>query len=91
LCLLFAPQDNRFNHDIDLMTGYRTRTLLCMPIKDCSGEVIGVAQVRTILFVVFVISSVMRLEGFLFKQHIKLFMKIFFKVSPHPNFGVLFF
>ncbi|KAF4521720.1 hypothetical protein B566_EDAN012168 [Ephemera danica] len=40
-----AYKDNRFNHDIDLMTGYRTRTLLCMPIKDCNGEVIGVAQV----------------------------------------------
>ncbi|CAG2057712.1 unnamed protein product, partial [Timema podura] len=37
--------DDRFNHDIDVLTGYKTRTLLCMPIKDCSGDVIGVAQV----------------------------------------------
>ncbi|XP_075230732.1 dual 3',5'-cyclic-AMP and -GMP phosphodiesterase 11-like isoform X2 [Lycorma delicatula] len=40
-----AYKDGRFNHDIDVKTGYKTRTLLCMPIKDCNGEVIGVAQV----------------------------------------------
>ncbi|KAH0819297.1 hypothetical protein GEV33_003494 [Tenebrio molitor] len=37
--------DDRFNHDIDALTGYRTKTLLCMPIKDTNGDVIGVAQV----------------------------------------------
>lgn len=40
-----AYKDERFNHDIDLLTGYKTRTLLCMPIKDFNGDVIGVAQV----------------------------------------------
>ncbi|KAG5333738.1 PDE11 phosphodiesterase, partial [Acromyrmex charruanus] len=34
-----------FNCEIDALTGYRTRALLCMPIKDCNGDVIGVAQV----------------------------------------------
>lgn len=38
-------QDGRFNHDIDARTGYKTKALLCMPIKDCSGDVVGVAQV----------------------------------------------
>lgn len=38
-------QDSRFNRDIDLQTGYRTKALLCMPIKDSAGDVIGVAQV----------------------------------------------
>ncbi len=38
-------QDERFNHDVDLMTGYHTRSMLCLPIKDSNGEVIGVAQV----------------------------------------------
>jgi len=38
-------QDNRFNHDIDARTGYKTQTLLCMPIKDFNSDVIGVAQV----------------------------------------------
>ncbi|KAK6628218.1 Dual 3',5'-cyclic-AMP and -GMP phosphodiesterase 11 [Polyplax serrata] len=40
-----AYKDDRFNHDIDARTGYKTRTLLCMPIKDTSGDVLGVAQV----------------------------------------------
>uniref|UniRef100_W8B7A9 Phosphodiesterase n=2 Tax=Ceratitis capitata TaxID=7213 RepID=W8B7A9_CERCA len=40
-----AYQDERFNGEIDSITGYRTKALLCMPIKDSSGDVIGVAQV----------------------------------------------
>ncbi|XP_042242030.1 dual 3',5'-cyclic-AMP and -GMP phosphodiesterase 11-like [Homarus americanus] len=40
-----AYQDPRFNPNIDGMTGYKTRSMLCMPIKDSAGEVIGVAQV----------------------------------------------
>ena len=39
-------QDGRFNAEVDNMTGYRTRSMLCHPIKDSKdGEVIGVAQV----------------------------------------------
>jgi dual 3',5'-cyclic-AMP and -GMP phosphodiesterase 11 len=37
--------DERFNQEVDNMTGYRTRSMLCNPIKDSNGEVIGVAQV----------------------------------------------
>ncbi|XP_030567862.1 dual 3',5'-cyclic-AMP and -GMP phosphodiesterase 11 isoform X1 [Drosophila novamexicana] len=40
-----AYQDERFNCEIDSQTGYRTKALLCMPIKDSGGDVIGVAQV----------------------------------------------
>lgn len=40
-----AYQDERFNHEVDSRTGYRTKSLLCMPIKDTNGDVIGVAQV----------------------------------------------
>lgn len=40
-----AYQDGRFNCEIDTKTGYHTKALLCMPIKDSSGDVIGVAQV----------------------------------------------
>lgn len=46
----FTFQDKRFNHDIDVLTGYKTRTLLCMPIKDTNGDVVGVAQVNILLF-----------------------------------------
>lgn len=40
-----AYADVRFNDAIDSRTGYRTQALLCMPIKDSAGEVLGVAQV----------------------------------------------
>lgn len=40
-----AYQDDRFNNEIDILTGYRTKALLCMPIKDDSGDVVAVAQV----------------------------------------------
>ncbi|KAK1131990.1 Dual 3',5'-cyclic-AMP and -GMP phosphodiesterase 11 [Melipona bicolor] len=42
---MLTVMDTRFNREIDALTGYRTRALLCMPIKDCNGDVIGVAQV----------------------------------------------
>ncbi|KAG5877393.1 Dual 3', partial [Gonioctena quinquepunctata] len=40
-----AYQDERFNDEVDKKTGYKTKSLLCMPIKDTNGEVIGVAEV----------------------------------------------
>lgn len=40
-----AYEDSRFNREIDLKTGYRTRTILCAPIRNESGKVIGVLQV----------------------------------------------
>lgn len=38
-------QDARFNNLIDQKTGYTTRSMLCMPIFNIEGEVMGVAQV----------------------------------------------
>ncbi|KAG5881206.1 hypothetical protein JTB14_026647 [Gonioctena quinquepunctata] len=40
-----AYKDPRFNNEIDLRTGYRTNLILCMPICNYEGEVIGVAQI----------------------------------------------
>ncbi len=34
-----------FLQEIDIITGYRTRSMMCHPIKDSLGDVIGVAQV----------------------------------------------
>jgi putative methionine-R-sulfoxide reductase with GAF domain len=39
-----AYQDARFNRDVDLTTGYHTRTVLCVPMRDAVGEVTGVLQ-----------------------------------------------
>ena len=40
-----AYKDKRFNKDVDKKTGYRTKTILCMPIKNFNQEIIGVFQV----------------------------------------------
>ncbi|XP_046371054.1 cGMP-specific 3',5'-cyclic phosphodiesterase-like [Haliotis rufescens] len=40
-----AYDDPRFNQAIDKKTGYRTHSILCMPIVNHDGEVIGVAQI----------------------------------------------
>uniref|UniRef100_A0A1I8JFR9 Phosphodiesterase n=1 Tax=Macrostomum lignano TaxID=282301 RepID=A0A1I8JFR9_9PLAT len=39
-----AYQDERFNAEIDKQTGYRTKSVLCLPVKDHTGAVIGVTQ-----------------------------------------------
>ena len=38
-------QDPRFNRQIDGKTGYKTDSLVCMPVCNYDGEVIGVAQI----------------------------------------------
>jgi putative nucleotidyltransferase with HDIG domain len=40
-----AYNDSRFNPDIDKKTGYVTKTILCMPIKNNNQEIIGAFQV----------------------------------------------
>ena len=40
-----AYQDPRFNPEVDKRTGYKTKTILCMPLRNDEGEIIGVMQV----------------------------------------------
>src|SRR5262249_18476799 len=40
-----AYEDPRFNKEIDKKTGYRTKTILCMPIRDETGLILGVTHV----------------------------------------------
>ncbi|XP_066247730.1 cGMP-specific 3',5'-cyclic phosphodiesterase [Euwallacea similis] len=40
-----AYKDPRFNNEVDLRTGYKTNIILCMPICNYEGDVIGVAQI----------------------------------------------
>lgn len=40
-----AYNDSRFNKDVDIKSGYKTRTILCMPIKNNNQEIIGAFQV----------------------------------------------
>uniref|UniRef100_T1KKV2 Phosphodiesterase n=1 Tax=Tetranychus urticae TaxID=32264 RepID=T1KKV2_TETUR len=39
-----AYEDHRFNKEVDSVTGYRTKSILCLPILNGRGDVIGVAQ-----------------------------------------------
>ncbi|MBQ4646774.1 MAG: HD domain-containing protein [Candidatus Gastranaerophilales bacterium] len=40
-----AYESEYFNKDIDLQTGYKTRNILCMPIRNLSHQIVGVFQV----------------------------------------------
>ena len=40
-----AYSDSRFNPEVDKNTGYRTKTILCMPIMNNNHEIIGAFQV----------------------------------------------
>jgi len=39
-----AYDDARFNRKIDQQTGFKTRNIICCPIKTAKGDIIGVAQ-----------------------------------------------
>lgn len=39
-----AYQDIRFNRDLDMMTGYQTRSILAVPLKNVAGKIIGVFE-----------------------------------------------
>ncbi len=43
--ILDAYKDPRFNPEVDRRTGYKTRTILCMPLRNDKNEIIGVMQV----------------------------------------------
>lgn len=40
-----AYGDERFNAEVDKETGFKTQSILCAPVKNAKGEIIGVAQV----------------------------------------------
>jgi adenylate cyclase len=40
-----AYRDPRFHPDVDRQTGYRTRSILCVPLRNRADQVIGVTQV----------------------------------------------
>ncbi len=58
-----AYSDPRFNPDIDHVLGYRTQTMLCVPIKDREHRVAGVLQLLNKVDGYFTESDVQFLEG----------------------------
>lgn len=59
-----AYKDARFNPEIDRRTGYRTRSLLCMPIVAKGGRVIGVMEILNRKLGVFGAADERRLHAF---------------------------
>ena len=37
--------DSRFNKEVDQETGYKTRNMVCTPVKTVNGQIIGVIQI----------------------------------------------
>jgi putative ABC transport system ATP-binding protein len=44
VCTADAYQEPWFDRSVDLRTGYRTRSLLCLPLSDAQGQVFAVAE-----------------------------------------------
>lgn len=59
-----AYEDARFNREVDLSTGFRTRTILCVPIVNKAGARIGVVQALNKRDGVFTAKDEARLKAF---------------------------
>ena len=59
-----AYNDVRFNTEIDKKTGYKTKSMLCMPIINKGGETLGVIQVLNKFEGIFTEVDEMRLVAF---------------------------
>ncbi|MCA9522866.1 MAG: GAF domain-containing protein [Myxococcales bacterium] len=59
-----AYADSRFNQAIDRKTGYHTRSILCMPVRNKHAETIGVFQVLNKLDGPFSVRDEQRLAAF---------------------------
>ena len=44
LCIADAYRDPRFDPSLDAATGFKTGSVLCVPIRDATGDVVGVLQ-----------------------------------------------
>lgn len=60
-----AYKDARFNQEIDKQSGYHTKTILCLPIRDSEGKALGVIQLINKKHGTFSKADEELLEGFL--------------------------
>ena len=60
-----AYKDTRFCQDFDKRSGYHTKTILCLPIRDAEGVVVGVLQLINKAHGPFTTQDEELLEGFL--------------------------
>lgn len=69
-----AYEDPRFNREVDASTGYRTRSVLCMPVYNRAGSTLGVIQLLNKKDGVFTEEDVTFLETF--ANHISVFIEM---------------
>lgn len=72
-----AYSDKRFNQSIDEKTGYKTKSILCVPIRAARNEIIGVAQVLNKKSGTFTAEDATLLEGIATQAAIALQSTIF--------------
>jgi adenylate cyclase len=83
-----AYADERFNPAVDKKTGYRTRSILCMPVKNKDGEKLGVVQVLNKRGGPFAPIDEKRLDAFTAQAAIALDnAKLFADVSNERNYN----
>ena len=83
-----AYEDSRFNPGVDKKTGYRTRSILCMPVRDKEGEKLGVIQVLNKTGGPFKVLDEKRLEAFTAQAAIALVnARLFEDVSNERNYN----
>jgi len=78
-----AYADPRFNRDVDKRTGYRTRNILCAPVRDPQGEIIGVAQVLNKAFGAFTredeeLLTALSVQAFMALENARLFEAVLY-------------
>ncbi|MEI6305418.1 MAG: GAF domain-containing protein, partial [Deltaproteobacteria bacterium] len=87
-----AYEDDRFDQAVDQRTGFRTRNILCGPVKNLQGEVVGVIQVinkkvgqfgprEEALFKAFSYQTAVALDNFHLYRHL---------LSSHQTLSILF-
>lgn len=88
--ILSDPQnDSRFNPEIDRSTGFRTRSLLCVPVINRQGKTIGVTEVLNKINGAFTDDDAARLRAF--SAHISVALensRLFEEMQEIKNYNV---
>jgi len=86
--ILDAYKDTRFNREIDQRTGYRTRSLLCMPIVAKGERVIGVMEILNRKLGAFGAADERRLRAFCAEAAVSIQnAKLFEEINAERNYN----
>ncbi|VEB34943.1 guanylate cyclase [Legionella sainthelensi] len=63
LCIAHPELDERHNKNIDKITGFKTKSVLCVPLKSMEGKLLGVTQMLNKIDAEFSDSDVQMVEA----------------------------